>query len=151
MSMSGTSVGIIRREERLKLEVFRENHAAGPNGKKHCTYWFRRRVPAALLCPGFSAGAETVSRQAGGRTAVGGAGEFSFHPAGRRTNRKLEGRADLVGRKVQRRREGGADPHLRPRFRANARLAQADGVQLDLRSEERRVGKECRSRWSPYH
>ena len=22
---------------------------------------------------------------------------------------------------------------------------------LDLRSEERRVGKECRSRWSPYH
>ena len=25
----------------------------------------------------------------------------------------------------------------------------ADGY--DLRSEERRVGKECRSRWSPYH
>ena len=24
-------------------------------------------------------------------------------------------------------------------------------VLLDLRSEERRVGKECRSRWSPYH
>src|SRR3989441_11801195 len=23
--------------------------------------------------------------------------------------------------------------------------------KLDLRSEERRVGKECRSRWSPYH
>ena len=22
---------------------------------------------------------------------------------------------------------------------------------LDYRSEERRVGKECRSRWSPYH
>src|SRR3712207_5649249 len=22
---------------------------------------------------------------------------------------------------------------------------------LDIRSEERRVGKECRSRWSPYH
>ena len=27
-----------------------------------------------------------------------------------------------------------------------------DGVaDLILRSEERRVGKECRSRWSPYH
>src|SRR2546430_12596657 len=24
-------------------------------------------------------------------------------------------------------------------------------VDVDLRSEERRVGKECRSRWSPYH
>ena len=31
----------------------------------------------------------------------------------------------------------------------------ADCILLDLedsvRSEERRVGKECRSRWSPYH
>ena len=25
-----------------------------------------------------------------------------------------------------------------------------EGVEL-IRSEERRVGKECRSRWSPYH
>src|SRR5216683_6149485 len=24
-------------------------------------------------------------------------------------------------------------------------------VKIDVRSEERRVGKECRSRWSPYH
>ena len=24
-------------------------------------------------------------------------------------------------------------------------------VMRELRSEERRVGKECRSRWSPYH
>ena len=30
---------------------------------------------------------------------------------------------------------------------------QADffNVTAQLRSEERRVGKECRSRWSPYH
>ena len=26
-----------------------------------------------------------------------------------------------------------------------------ESVNADLRSEERRVGKECRSRWSPYH
>ena len=31
-------------------------------------------------------------------------------------------------------------------------LKMADGVLLLVdRSEERRVGKECRSRWSPYH
>src|SRR2546426_12117295 len=32
-------------------------------------------------------------------------------------------------------------------------LEQADEIlpKLVLRSEERRVGKECRSRWSPYH
>ena len=29
-------------------------------------------------------------------------------------------------------------------------LKQSDIFEL-LRSEERRVGKECRSRWSPYH
>src|SRR2546426_773927 len=28
---------------------------------------------------------------------------------------------------------------------------KAGQVNLDDRSEERRVGKECRSRWSPYH
>ena len=34
---------------------------------------------------------------------------------------------------------------------------EAEGIETDLvqlhgkRSEERRVGKECRSRWSPYH
>ena len=25
------------------------------------------------------------------------------------------------------------------------------GIYVTTRSEERRVGKECRSRWSPYH
>ena len=38
---------------------------------------------------------------------------------------------------------------------AMARSWEARGAKrlhvVDLRSEERRVGKECRSRWSPYH
>src|SRR2546430_5649145 len=71
--------------------------------------------------------------------------------------------------------DGGLHPH--PRRRALLRIAQAGpavvlsspkpavelagiaselGKKLDgrarvSRSEERRVGKECRSRWSPYH
>ena len=36
-----------------------------------------------------------------------------------------------------------AIPFLTPQVRA--------GLSLAIRSEERRVGKECRSRWSPYH
>ena len=28
---------------------------------------------------------------------------------------------------------------------------KSDAQEDDIRSEERRVGKECRSRWSPYH
>ena len=31
------------------------------------------------------------------------------------------------------------------------RIPLTMGVSLATRSEERRVGKECRSRWSPYH
>ena len=44
---------------------------------------------------------------------------------------------------------------------SNRKLKEGDIISLDLgieyrgffsdRSEERRVGKECRSRWSPYH
>ena len=30
-------------------------------------------------------------------------------------------------------------------------LCNNDKLDVTLRSEERRVGKECRSRWSPYH
>ena len=32
-----------------------------------------------------------------------------------------------------------------------ARRADATLALIENRSEERRVGKECRSRWSPYH
>ena len=35
-----------------------------------------------------------------------------------------------------------------PRLRT---LAMVHVAMSDARSEERRVGKECRSRWSPYH
>ena len=36
--------------------------------------------------------------------------------------------------------------------RPSGRLSQVfQEPRLDDRSEERRVGKECRSRWSPYH
>ena len=31
------------------------------------------------------------------------------------------------------------------------RTLTIDDIFKELRSEERRVGKECRSRWSPYH
>ena len=31
------------------------------------------------------------------------------------------------------------------------RISGDDAIYIVDRSEERRVGKECRSRWSPYH
>src|SRR2546430_4450313 len=50
----------------------------------------------------------------------------------------LEGLADLVA--TMRRVRAAFNPSL-----------DIEGVLLTMRSEERRVGKECRSRWSPYH
>ena len=52
---------------------------------------------------------------------------------------------------------------LRPKFLSEyigqAKIKKSLGIYIEaakdrgepLRSEERRVGKECRSRWSPYH
>src|SRR5439155_12659163 len=39
---------------------------------------------------------------------------------------------------------------MSPSFRAELPLVP-EGIGLAARSEERRVGKECRSRWSAYH
>ena len=38
-----------------------------------------------------------------------------------------------------------------PRLTLARRMDSRDGAKYFGRSEERRVGKECRSRWSPYH
>ena len=45
--------------------------------------------------------------------------------------------------------DGYARNYLFPR--KLAAVADASAVNMARRSEERRVGKECRSRWSPYH
>src|SRR3989441_6440248 len=63
-------------------------------------------------------------------------------------------RSSCPAARGQSRRSSGAR-HLRRLGVDEERLALADDgvlVHDDLaRSEERRVGKECRSRWSPYH
>ena len=40
---------------------------------------------------------------------------------------------------------------VRAVFESQARFSPRSNVAKRIRSEERRVGKECRSRWSPYH
>src|SRR5256885_7291223 len=41
--------------------------------------------------------------------------------------------------------------HGRGHLALEARDVLHEGLDIAVRSEERRVGKECRSRWSPYH
>ena len=45
---------------------------------------------------------------------------------------------------------GGA-VHAHQTELAHGFLTTPSGCRVGVRSEERRVGKECRSRWSPYH
>src|SRR5256885_3228315 len=46
---------------------------------------------------------------------------------------------------------GLLDGHLPPGFDVPLPKISDDQAPDEDRSEERRVGKECRSRWSPYH
>ena len=49
--------------------------------------------------------------------------------------------------------DGDEEHYLRTEILADADTEMEDtNAELNkIRSEERRVGKECRSRWSPYH
>src|SRR2546422_831979 len=46
---------------------------------------------------------------------------------------------------------GIVDPLSSPYKTSSIHDVHGATVALEMRSEERRVGKECRSRWSPYH
>ena len=47
--------------------------------------------------------------------------------------------------------KGIGDMAEKPNLSITKQLENQRGKSDDDRSEERRVGKECRSRWSPYH
>ena len=53
-------------------------------------------------------------------------------------------------------KKGASEDEIKKAFKTMARkyhpdLHPDDKEAAEKRSEERRVGKECRSRWSPYH
>src|SRR2546426_11042370 len=50
-----------------------------------------------------------------------------------------------------RRYSGGVDCSIDFLSRLNQAMEESRQLKVQNRSEERRVGKECRSRWSPYH
>src|SRR5215467_16009680 len=59
-----------------------------------------------------------------------------------------DGSADGTAAEAQ---AAGAAVMRHPRNRGKAAAMETGAEAVRLRSEERRVGKECRSRWSPYH
>src|SRR3989449_9146119 len=72
-------------------------------------------------------------------------------------NRKREtgtegvAREDAVGREVFEVLDRQPRELLKREFDRVFDTGEIQEVEVETRSEERRVGKECRSRWSPYH
>src|SRR5258708_37888654 len=66
-------------------------------------------------------------------------------------DRQMEVRKKIVSAMNAVERNGPWRPNCLERSLALWWVFQLDAVDGELRSEERRVGKECRSRWSPYH
>src|SRR2546422_1966813 len=97
------------------------------------TWWLDRARPDVLLMQ------ETKLADAEAPTAV-------FHQAGYELAHHGEGRWNGVAIASR----CGIDAVV-TNFCEPLRSAQTSDIGDDERSEERRVGKECRSRWSPYH
>src|SRR3712207_3180208 len=69
------------------------------------------------------------------------------HIARRDAERKIDQvKRELLGLPQEQRESSSPLPEGSPEDMTRAR-----GRLMEKRSEERRVGKECRSRWSPYH
>src|SRR2546430_15903277 len=69
-----------------------------------------------------------------------------------------EGRAQIMGAIRQELLSGIREEEHFHKLRDYLRAFEEPGIEVldyeeaaQMRSEERRVGKECRSRWSPYH
>src|SRR2546422_11665695 len=105
----------------------------------------RSRGGAAL---GGARSRRVVAAARGGRAVLLAPGAQS---TGRRfVNPLVRGRG-LAGRRVARILAGGALDEWRGGGRLEVTARRAGEHVNPFRSEERRVGKECRSRWSPYH
>src|SRR3712207_3061424 len=65
-----------------------------------------------------------------------------------RARQRADRAAQALGYAVHRARATGADLPAEEFERHTGEITRAEA---EIRSEERRVGKECRSRWSPYH
>src|SRR3712207_2057603 len=106
------------------------------------------------------------SREFGGSGSENGFGDKKGTPSRRRPSRvtsRQESRADGAGARMRGNpsphrkssyEEGSLDQYLRdisayPLISRDEEVSLAQRIRT--RSEERRVGKECRSRWSPYH
>ena len=62
------------------------------------------------------------------------------------TESDVQKNIDLYGYNIYTKKE-----QPRERFNPGKVILSPSALLMFIRSEERRVGKECRSRWSPYH
>src|SRR2546422_10700560 len=105
------------------------------------------KSPSGRFCPCTAAGGKTV-RCLFARVSSGNAVPPETKTAGSTRPFSRRWRSLAIGHAPQRLRVGPVIEHEAIAV-WHLHLREAGGVHD--RSEERRVGKECRSRWSPYH
>src|SRR2546425_11640603 len=107
-----------------------------------------RRPPRSTLFPYTTLFRSLVSFAKAGRAPIEPHGGFAFVAVApdeflvRRGVRQIAETSDIDADRFMR--------SAKRRLRAERRKFAAAAAAADVRSEERRVGKECRSRWSPY-
>ena len=98
-----------------------------------------------------SGGQSQSSTQDGARNQTAEEPRWDQDTSRRRTHSNQTSQSKLGGKRAPPKssyEETG--PVVRPRKRAHEEAFDTSDLKRN-RSEERRVGKECRSRWSPYH
>ena len=111
----------------------------------------RRRADGGGLGPR-ERGAEGLGQRVGGEVEVH-APAFAAVGVGAHAYQEYFGMLQSNSVTLAGQEAGAADIEVLPDEEINILVAGIDNCEAELfgRSEERRVGKECRSRWAPYH
>ena len=112
-----------------------------------------RRVAEKIFIP-FSVGGGIADTDDMRGVLLAGAEKVSVNSQAVKNPSVIEEGASLFGRQcIVLGLDAARDPEMKNGYRVyiNGGRTRTDLDALEWRSEERRVGKECRSRWSPYH
>src|SRR5256885_13909144 len=130
---------IARQLERLKVDVIEAGFAAGSNGDFEAVQAIARAIKDSTICSLARANDRDIARAA---EALKDANRARIHTFIATSALHMEKKLRMTPEQVL------------EQARQSVRFARnliADIEFSPERSEERRVGKECRSRWSPYH
>ena len=130
----------------LQSEKFKINVVVD---KASTTQAVRAALQAAGLNTNFTASDLRAAKAAAIQTKAEASAAAARELARQRAARAAKAELDLAN--ARERSANAARRHMTATLNMNGAMNSQLSIVGQLRSEERRVGKECRSRWSPYH